>query len=92
MEILANERFASGQADFFDAESKEQPRKTFNLLKRQHFLALNPRVLIERHAVRASKIASVCDRNSEIPHRAVKDILNGHAGIIALKTLVCRPN
>src|SRR6516162_5560041 len=45
-------------------------------------MPLNPDVFIERHAIRAAKVAPVGDRDPKIAHWSAKAITSGHGGII----------
>src|SRR5438034_11556643 len=82
MQPFPHQRFATGQANLLNSKPEENPREALNFLERQYFLTLDPGVLVERHAIRAAEIAAIRYGNSQVPHRAAKQINRGHACII----------
>src|SRR5690349_22857134 len=51
MEIFANERFAAGDPDLLDAKSNKKRSETSDLLEAENLVAIDPRILFQRHAV-----------------------------------------
>jgi hypothetical protein len=63
VEIPSNERLTTGQSNFFDSKTEKQSRNVLDFLERKYLLPLDPLILIERHAVVASEVATVCNRD-----------------------------
>jgi len=83
MQVFPNERLTARQPDFLDAELKKDPSHALDFFKGQNLLPGDPRVFIERHAVRAAEVAPVRYGNSKITHWPLEAIKCRHGGIIA---------
>src|SRR5262249_17819141 len=73
----AHQRLATSQSDLSNPKSYEDARQTHNLFKRQYLIAFDPRVFVKRHAVVATKITAVGDRDPQILHRPIQ-LIQGH--------------
>src|SRR5438128_1567259 len=71
VKTLSHERLTACQPNFLHSELHEQSCQSGDFFKRQDLLLVNPCVLIERHAIAATEIASVGHRNSEVCDRPV---------------------
>ncbi len=73
-QVLAQQRFAAGQADFFHAMRDEEPGQPFDFLEAQQRAMRQERVILvehrPRHAVDAAEIAAIRHRDAQIPQRA----------------------
>jgi len=78
VEILSDQGFATGQAYLLNAEIQKQPDDPLDFFERQDLLPFNPYVFVKRHTIRATEIAAIGNRNSEVPHRALKRIEMDH--------------
>ena len=83
-EILAQQRFATRQADFFDAMRDEQPSQPLDFLEPQQRAVRQERVVLvehrARHAVHAAEIAAIGHRNAQIPQRTRQRVAQYAAG------------
>ncbi|OIQ78261.1 hypothetical protein GALL_400320 [mine drainage metagenome] len=82
LQVLAQQGLAAGQADFAHAEIDEHPRRTGDFLETQQIgMPQEFIVLVEdflRHAVSATEVAPVGDRNAQVVQRA-QQAIRGHA-------------
>ena len=65
-ELAAHERLATGQPQVADAHRGEQRDQPLDLLEREHLGSLEPRQPLGRHAVLATEVAAVGDRDAEV--------------------------
>jgi hypothetical protein len=71
---MTQERLSPGEPDLFHAERNKKTGKSGNFLKSKNFVPVYPLVLVERHAIAATKVAPVGDRDPEIFYRTAKRI------------------
>ena len=78
-QIAAQQGLATGESDAIDAGAREQIDERAHFLEMQNVLTRKPRILGLWHAVTAPQIASVRDRQPQIPERAAKQIVHAIA-------------
>ena len=83
-EVLAQQRFAAGQADFFDAVGDEDGGDAGDFFERQQGgMRQVGVVLVEhflRHAVHAAEIAAVGDRDAQVVQGAREGVVHAAGG------------
>src|SRR5262249_59635454 len=78
-EVAPQERLAAGETEAVDAERREDGDERVDLLEGEQVLALEPDVLLLRHAVLAAEVAAVGDREAQVAEGTVETISdNGH--------------
>ncbi len=84
-QVPADERLAAGDPELVDAEPDEDRRQPRDLLERQHLLARQEREVaaedLGRHAVRAPEVASIRDRDPQVPQRATESVRQARAAV-----------
>ena len=84
-QVAADQRLAAGDPELVDAEPDEDRRQPRDLLERQHLLARQEREVaaedLGRHAVRAAEVASVGDRDPQVPQRAAESVRQAGAAV-----------
>jgi hypothetical protein len=78
---VSEQRFASGDSEFFDAEVDEDPSQSLDFFKSQELVATMKFVILavelRRHAIRAAKVAAVGNRDPEIAKWSTEMIEGG---------------
>src|SRR5262245_33110024 len=80
MKILSHQGLTTRKSDLLYSEVEKQPYKPLDFFERQNLVPFDPFVLVERHAISATEIATVGDRNPQIAHRAAESIKGRHGG------------
>ncbi len=82
VEAASHERFATGEAHLLDAEPGEDPRQPRELLERQQLVLRHELIAaaedLLRHAVDAAEVATIGDRDPQIPERPAERVVQGH--------------
>ena len=77
IEVAAQQGFPAREPHFVDPEVAEDVDQAGDLLEVQDLLAGQPDVLFFRHAVLATQVAPVGDRDPEIPERPPVEVAEG---------------
>src|SRR2546427_12661076 len=77
-QVAPQERLASREADLVHSEGHEDVDERADLLEVEDLLARKPDVLLLGHAVLAAQIASVGDRDAEVPQRTTVRVVDPH--------------
>ena len=87
LDVAADERLAAGQPDLLDAQAGEDPREAGDLLERQEVASGEEGVVapvdLLRHAVDATEVAAVRDRDTEVAQRPVECVFERHGHTLA---------
>ena len=82
-DIGSDERFAAGDSHLLDAKLNEKPGESNNLFERQDLLTFQKLVTFTKdlrgHAVWATKVATVCYGDAEIPYATAERVSCGLA-------------
>ena len=73
-QLPAHERLAAGQAHVVHAHRAEQAHQALDLLVAEQRIAVEPRQAVGGHAVLAPEIATVRDRDANVPDRAAVSV------------------
>src|SRR5436190_844021 len=77
-QVAPQERLASREADLVHSEGHEDVGERADLLEVEDLLARKPDVLLLGHAVLAAQVASVGDRDAEVPQRTTVRVVDPH--------------
>ena len=75
-QVAAQQRLAAGQADLVHAEREEDVDERARLLEMQDVLARQPDVVVLRHAVFATEVAPIGDREPQVAQRPAEGIIH----------------
>ena len=78
VDVAAEQRLAARQPHLVHAEIEEQVDQLLDLLEMEDVLARQPEILLLRHAVEAAQVASVGDREPQVPERPAVDVGDCH--------------
>jgi hypothetical protein len=70
MQIVSDQRLASGEPNFLNTQLNKQMRHSGNFFKSKDLFLVDPLVLVERHAIGAAEIATISNRNPEVSNRS----------------------
>jgi len=77
-EVAPQERLAASDSDTIDAEGRKRIDNGANFLEGQQIFARQPHVVLLRHAVLASEVAAVRNRQAHAAQRTRKTIDQSH--------------
>ena len=87
LDVAADERLAAGQPDLLDAQAGEDLREAGDLLERQEVASGEEGVVapvdLLGHAVDATEVAAVRDRDTEVAQRPVECVFERHGHTLA---------
>ncbi len=74
VEIAADERLATGEADFVDSQADDDPNEPFDLLEGEQLATVHEFGVVGRHAVEAADIAAVGDADPQVRMHAAETV------------------
>src|SRR5258708_33224828 len=77
-DAMADQRLATGHADFANAKTKEDLTQALELSPAQEFIFRAVLFGVGRTAVDAAEVAAVGDRNPQVGDRTIELVVQGH--------------
>ena len=72
MQVSANQRLATGQANFIHAQGHRHANEPFDFLEAEQFLAVHKHHVVSRHAVETADVAAIGHADPQVVVHAAK--------------------